>query len=125
MRRRWEKELVPECLAMGITYEEFWESTPRKLNVLIDGYKLKRQVEDEQAWMLGEYVFHAVTVALSNSFRKKGQKAQDFFEVMKEPISKRIETDENGLTEKDKKLKTELLFKNLEIMAANHRLQEK
>jgi len=110
---------------MGITYEEFWESTPRKLNVLIDGYKLKRQVEDEQAWMLGEYVFHAVTVALSNSFRKKGQKAQDFFEVMKEPISKRIETDENGLTEKDKKLKTELLFKNLEIMAANHRLQEK
>ena len=74
--------------------------------------------------MLGGYVFDAVSIALGNAFRKKGAKPKEYFEVVQDPVLKRIDekVDENNLTEEEKKEKTELFFQNLEIMAANHRL---
>ena len=111
-------------MAMGISYEEFWKLNPRKINVIVEGYKLKRKVEDEKSWLLGEYVFDAVSLAIGNALRKKGVKPKEYFETVKEPLLQRLseETDENNLSETEKKVKTELLFKNLEIMAANFRL---
>ena len=112
---------------MGVSYDEFWTLNPRKLSVIVDAYKLKRQVEDEKMWILGEYVFNACTLAIGNTLRKKGSKGKDYFEVVKEPFLKQIRenVDENNLTDSEKKAKTELLFKNLEILAANHRLSKK
>lgn len=122
----YEKELVPQIMAMGVSYDEFWTLNPRKINVIVEGHKLKRQVIDEQQWMLGDYVFGAVSIALGNAFRKKGTKPKEYFKEIPQPISRRVEDtpDENGLTDAEKKQKTELLFKNLEIMAANHRLNK-
>jgi len=113
-------------MAMGVTYSEFWTLNPRRIKILVESYKLKRQVQDEEMWLLGGYVFEACSIALGNAFRKKGQKAQGYFELIKEPITKRVSEnkDENGLSESEKIAKTELLFKNLEIMAANHRLSK-
>ena len=114
-------------MAMGVTYEEFWTLNPRKIKVITESYKLKRQIDDEKAWLLGGYVFDAISIAVGNVLKKKGQKSKEYFELVKKPITKRIlaERDENNLTEDEKKAKTELLFKNLEIMAANHRLSKK
>lgn len=114
-------------MAMGISYEEFWHLNPRKINVIVEGYKLKRQVIDEQQWFLGDYVFDAVSLALGNAFRKKGTKPKEYFKEVDQSILNRMKDtpDENGLTETEKKSKTELLFKNLEIMAANYRLSGK
>lgn len=112
-------------MAIGIGYEEFWTLNPRKINVILAGYKLKRQVKDEEMWMLGGYVFDAISIALGNAFRKKGQKAQEYFAVIDNPILKRQSKESaDGISEKEKIQKTELLFKNLEIMAANHRLSK-
>ena len=108
-------------MAMGISYDEFWTLNPRKINVIVKAYNLKRQIEDEKLWLLGDYVFNACSIALSNAFRKKGQKGKEYFEVV--TISE--QRDENNLTDSEKKEKTELLFKNLEILAANHRLSKK
>lgn len=114
-------------MAMGVSYDEFWTLTPRKVKVIVEAYRQKRQIEDEQMWFLGGYIFDAVSIAIGNALKKKGQKSKEYFELVKEPISKRImaEKDENNLTEDEKRSKTELLFKNLEIMAANHRLSKK
>lgn len=124
MRRRYEAELLPHIMAIGVSYDEFWTLNPRKIKVLMEAYHLKRQIEDEKLWMLGEYVFDAVSIAMGNAFRKKGQKSKEYFELVKEPITKRVSEarDENNLTEREKKVMTERLFKNLEIMAANHRI---
>jgi len=113
-------------IAMGISYEEFWSLNPRKIKVITEGYKLKRQVQDEQQYFLGGYIFDAVSLAIGNAFRKKSTKPKEYFKEVN-AFSKRINEvpDENGLTEEEKKSKTELLFKNLEIMAANHRLSKK
>ncbi len=125
MRRRYEAELIPHMMAIGISYNEFWTLNPRKIKVIVEGYRLQRQVRDEEYWMLGGYIFDAVSLAMGNSFRKKGQKPKEYFETIKEPILKR-ETEKNSevMSELEKRQKTELLFKNLEIMAANHRLSQ-
>lgn len=114
-------------MAMGVSYDEFWTLNPRKIKVIAEGYKLKSQVLDEQQWFLGKYIFDAVSLAVSNNFRKKGTKPKEYFKEVDQPITKRIQDtpDENGLTEHEKKQKTEQLFKKLEIMAANHRLSGK
>ena len=64
---------MPQVLAMGVTYNEFWTLNPRKLKVLIESYRLKRQVEDEKQWIFGGYLFEAVSIAVGNNFRKKNQ----------------------------------------------------
>lgn len=110
-------------MAFGISYDEFWKLNPRKLNVIIAGFKTKRKVRDEENWMLGGYVFEALTIALNNAFRKKGQKAKEYFDLCDTPIMQRTGTAE--LSEAEKKKQTELLFKSLEIQMANFNLQKK
>jgi len=111
-------------MAMGVTYQEFWSLNPRKIRVIAEGYRLSRKVKDEESWLLGGYVFEAVSVAIGNALKKRGQKAKSYFEVVKEPVLSQVVTDDSGMTEHEKKKKTELLFKNLEIMAANFNLQK-
>lgn len=120
----YEAELLPQMMVMGVSYDEFWTLNLRKCKVIAEAYKLKSQVIDEQQWFLGKYIFEAVSLAVSNNFRKKGTKPKEYFKELNQPLSKMIEDipDENGLTDAVKKQKTELLFKNLEIMAANYKL---
>lgn len=119
----WEKELLPHCLAMGIGYDEFWTLNPRKLRVLVEGYKLKRQIEDEKAWLLGGYVFEAVSVAMGNAFKKKNQKAKSYFDVVDKQFLKQAETKE--MSEEEKKRKLELLMAGLRIKKTNFELNHR
>ena len=121
MRRKWEKELLPHCLAMGIAYDEFWELTPRKLRVMVEGYTLRRQIEDERSWLLGGYVFQAVTTAMGNSFRKKNQKAKDYFEVVEEPFLKKL--DKKDLSDDEKQKRLDALMASLHVMKDNFELR--
>lgn len=105
---------------MGIGYDEFWTLNPRKLNVIIEGYKLKRQIEDEKAWLLGGYMFEAVSVALGNAFRKKGQKAKSYFEVLDKQFLKH--SGNNEMSEEEKKKRIDLLMAGLRIKQANFQL---
>lgn len=108
---------------MGIGYDEFWTLNPRKLNVIIEGYRLKRQIEDEKAWYLGGYVFEAVSIALGNAFRKKNQKAKSYFEVLDKQFLKHKEMTE--LTEEEKQQKLDLLVAGLRIKQTNFELNHR
>ena len=121
MRRKWEAELLPECLAMGIGYDEFWMLNPRKLKAMINGYKLKRKIQDEQAWMLGGYVFEAVSIAVGNATRKKGQKARNYFEEQAKPFLNDIDKDE--LSDDAKKRGIAAVMAQLHVMQNNFELK--
>lgn len=112
--------MIPSVLAMGIGYEEFWESTPRKLNVIIEGYKIKRKIEDEQQWYLGGYVFEAVSIAVGNAFRKKNQKAQSYFELLDKPFFKSAELE---LSEDEKQRQIDALMARLHTMESNFNIK--
>ena len=110
-------------MAMGITYDEFWTLNPRKIKVILESYKLRRQIEDERQWLLGGYMFDAISVALDNAFKKKGQKAKNYFEVREKPYLKEIK-HEAGLSEEEIQKKRELLMAQLRVRQANYELKK-
>lgn len=65
---------------MGMTPEQYWDETPYLAVAYRRSHYLKRKAENENAWLQGIYFCDAVAVALSNAFKNKGQKAQNYFD---------------------------------------------
>lgn len=83
-------------MAMGMSYEQYWEGSPFLAIVFRKAYRLKRQIENEQAWLQGLYIYDAFAVCMANAFGKKGGKKQQYVE---RPF------DIFPLTEKEKKIR--------------------
>ena len=87
---------------MGMTYEQYWEQSPYLAVVYRRAYRLKRETENEQAWLQGLYVFDAFAVCLANAFAKRGSKKQNYIEKpidiypLTEREKKRREAEENA-----------------------------
>ena len=107
-------------MAMGVSMDEFWNLSPRTLNVLLESYRLKRKVIDEEHWLLGGYVYSAVSIAMGNAFKKKSQKARSYFEEIQHPFLKDI--DKEKLSEAEIEKKRQLLFAQLRTKQANFEL---
>lgn len=105
---------------MGYTEEQFWHSNPRKDKYYFEAYRLKRKCDDEIAHRQGFYTYMAVATALSNAFRKKGDKPSEY---MKEPIT--AMSEEECITEKQKINATNSFFNHLKLMQANFELSKK
>lgn len=104
---------------MGISYNEFWMLTPRKLNVIIDGYKLKKQLRDEEQWILGGYISYAVRIAIVNAFKKKNEKDINYFETIEKPFFKESKLE---MTDEEKQKKLDMLMASLHVMKNNFEL---
>ena len=110
--------MIPNVMAMGISYDEFWKLTPRKLNVIIEGYKVTRKAEDEKQWFLGGYMFEAVSVALGNAFRKKNTNPQNYFDLLEKPFL----SHDKELSEDEKQKHRDALMARLHVMQSNFNL---
>jgi hypothetical protein len=65
---------------MGMTYEQYWEQSPYLVAAYRKAYRLKREADNEQAWLQGLYTFDAFAVCLANVFAKRGAKKQVYIE---------------------------------------------
>lgn len=89
-------------MVMGMTYEQFWEQSPRLAVAYRKAYRLRREAENEQAWLQGLYVYDAFAVCLTNAFSKRGAKKQNYIEKpidifpLTEREKKRREAEENA-----------------------------
>lgn len=102
---------------MGMTYEQYWEMSPYLAVAYRKAWKLRKQAENEQAWLQGLYVFDAFAVCLANAFAKRGAKKQNYIE---KPL------DIFPLTEREKKRReAEELAKMQEAMEAMIRKQQR
>lgn len=103
-------------MAMGMDYDEFWDGKPDRAVAYRKAYKLRRETENEQAWLQGLYIYDAFVVCLSNAFSKRGAKKQQYLE---KPL------DIFPLTEKEKKRRerqeTEKMQKVMEAMILEQR----
>lgn len=95
---------------------------PRILEPILEGYKLKRKIIDENQWLLGGYIFKAVSIALGNMAKKKGQKPDNYFEEIKRPALQSINTNNGELTEEEKQKRLDLLVAGLRVKQANFEL---
>lgn len=75
------EDTFPTYLAMGMTYAQYWESDPHLVAYYRKAYRLKRQTENEQAWLQGIYFYDAFSVSLANAFAKRGAKKQNYIEA--------------------------------------------
>lgn len=85
-------------MAMGMSYSQYWDEPPYLAVVYRRAYRLKREVDNENFWLQGLYMYDAVAVALQNAFSKRGAKKEKYLE---RPI------DIFPLTEAEKKLREE------------------
>lgn len=87
---------------MGMSYEQYWEQSPYLTVAYRKAYRIRRETENEQAWLQGLYVFDAFAVVLANVFSKRGTKKQKYIErpidifPLTEREKKRREAEENA-----------------------------
>ena len=115
-------ELLPSCLAIGITPEQFWKMNPSLLEPYSKAEELKEEKHDTHMWMMGSYIYEAFSVVLANAFRKKGSTAKHYRDKPYMMESKEVRGE---LTKEEKVEKTETLFKILSVMQANFELEKK
>ena len=64
--------------------QEFWYEEPELLwtyrKVYMDKLKIQNELENQQAWRIGLYVYEAMSVVIYNAFRKEGQPTQKYCE---------------------------------------------
>ena len=113
---------MPHYLAIGLTKDEFFHSTPRILKAYDQAYKTKMREQDALNFMLGNYYFEAVSVALANAFRKKGAKPTKYREL---PYLEEQRRKSGDLTEAEKIAETEKIFEQLEMMKRNFEMNHK
>lgn len=104
---------------MGMTWEQYWDEPPRLAVAYRKAYKLRREMENEQAWLQGLYVYDAFAVVLANAFGKHGSSKQ----YLEQPI------DIFPLTESQKKQREreekEKMIKTLEAMRRQQQQMKK
>ena len=78
--------------------EQYWDDDPWLVVAYREADKLKTERMNHEAWLHGFYVFNAVSISLSNAFRKQGSPAEKYPEPARiTPLTK--------LEEEDKELK--------------------
>lgn len=121
MRELYTKEWFPYCNVMGISWCQFWDMNPRIVNAHKQGFKLKKEEQNAFAYIQGVYVRDALASTVGNMMKKKGAKAIEYpsqpYDLYKEDVSS--DTGENGMTEAEKRKKTEEIFGVLSVMKAN------
>lgn len=107
-------EWLPNCLVIGISYDEFQYMNPRKIKLYADAYKTKQNNALEEsnyvAYIQGMYFAEAVASCLGKH------------QYPKQPYDLGIDKANNiphELTEEEKKAQAEALFMRLRIMQGN------
>ena len=95
-------EAFPNYLAMGMTYEQFWEMD----STLVIPYRKAYQIQQEQAnhlaWLQGMYIYEALcdVAPVLNAFAKSGTKVRPYsekpYEFMK-PVKKKDTANTNKI----------------------------
>ena len=63
-----------------MSYDEYWNQDPWLAKDYRDAWELKQKTENYNAWLQGLYNYKAFGVILGNAFRKKGAKADNYFD---------------------------------------------
>lgn len=55
------KKVFPQYLAMGMTYEEFWNGDVELVKFYREAFRLKQQMKEQELWLQGVYFCDAIT----------------------------------------------------------------
>lgn len=109
------------AFAMGISLQEFKHLTPKKLEYCLQGYKIRRKMQDENMWRMGLYVQSAVATAIEHNFSKKAKSKYIEKPILQdsEQNGEMTQDDYSHLSEEEKIKKTQDFFAKIERMGEN------
>ena len=120
MRELFRSEWLPQCLAIGMTEDRFWNCTVREIKPYVEAEKIRLRSQDRNNYYLGAYVYHAVAVAVENVLNGRKSKLK----YLEKPFTE-TQAEEKEMDEDTKRTMTEQLFHNLEIMQMNYERNHK
>ena len=95
--------------------QEFWDEEPDLLwiyrKVYMGTLKIQNELDNQQAWRIGLYVYEAISVVVHNVFKKEGQPSQNYSEKPYN-FSRKPKTQEEIIEEEIRK-NEELIKENL------------
>lgn len=65
-------EALPEYLVMGMTAEQFWDGDCALVKYFRQAYRIRKERENESAWLQGMYFYNALSSVIGQAFAKKG-----------------------------------------------------
>ena len=76
------EEQLPFYLSIGMSYKEYWYGDCWLAKHYRDAHKLRLRRDNEQAWLIGRYVYDAVCAVspLLHAFAKNGTTAHPYLE---------------------------------------------
>lgn len=80
------ENIFPHCLAIGMTYEEFWYKDPHIVKFYLAAEKERLHRRNEEMWLQGFYIYQAIGAfaEILPAFPKKGAKIRPYLD---EPVS--------------------------------------
>ena len=64
-------EQCPYYMAMGVTYDQYWNGDYSALKDYKKAYEIKRELDNENFWLQGMYVYEAVETAIMRCINGK------------------------------------------------------
>lgn len=61
-----------------MTSKEFWEEEPRLFDAYRISFEERQKAKDEEAWLIGYYVYVGVQTNFYNAFRKSAEPAKTY-----------------------------------------------
>lgn len=117
-----ENEWFPSAYQIGISWQEFWKLNPRIINLMVEGYKKRKEEEMRQqnviAHLQGQYMAEALLSTVGNMFKKKTQKPHEY---PKKPYEF---GSEKPLTQTEIQRQREQFVAQFEAMRVNFELQK-
>lgn len=101
----------------GMSHEEFWEGDPWLAVYYREAYRVRRKEENYRDWLQGAYIYHAVSTALGNAFRRRGSKATSYFDMEPFQIFPLTKEEKEAKLEKERQA---MEAKMMQIMAEQH-----
>ena len=102
--------------------------TPAIIDAHKKAFKIKKEEQNAFAYIQGVYVRDALSSTVGNMFKKKGAKAIEYPSQPYDLYAKAdeaIEESDGGMSEAEKRKKTEALFGMLRLMQANFEISKK
>ena len=101
---------MPYYLAIGMTYELFWQGPPYLVKAYREAHEFQREIENQRLWLQGLYNYRAFAAVMENFAYgmngKKGSKPQGYLD---NPIAI---TEAERKAEKKRKIKHTLAWVN-------------
>ena len=108
------EDIFPFYMAIGVSEERFMDGCPADLRPYIDAYKMRQNMQDEQMWIMGNYVREAVSVSIENCFAKHPKAKYYDKPILRKKSCKKLKKADRKKGQEELMMKLKLMQDNFE-----------